>query len=444
MQLDFCKKIEKQYQGSVGKNFADELVEFILKEDVFRCCNKQLFFYRKDLRYYIPIDKQNEWHVISCFIEETDRSRISHTKADEIVNRLKDTYSIQRDIEDFNSDLYYVNLLNGVYSIKDQGLAENYKSPRFTYYLNVNYIKRPGRKMSAFEDFCKSSLGGDPIKRKYLLQMIGYCCTQLTAAKKCFILLGPPNCGKSLILHLIEYIVGEEYISSLQLEKLGKRFSSSVLSGKLLNICGELSAKSLKDIETFKLIVGGDRLSGEFKGKDIFEFRNKCKLLFAGNILPPVKNEDVSTAFADRISLLIFPDSIPAEKRNPNLRVMLEKEADSIFSEAIDTVAELIKKNYLFPKMEDAERFLADYSFNQTHIDNFIEEWCEVGKEYRIHTKKLYQHYLDYCELNIVRPISQSLFSQKINSVKGVVNSRFRLKGGESLRGFTGITLKKM
>ena len=58
--------------------------------------------------------------------------------------------------------------------------------------------------------------------------------------------------------------------------------------------------------------------------------------------------------------------------------------------------------------MEDAERFLADYSFNQTHIDNFIEEWCEVGKEYRIHTKKLYQHYLDYCELNIVRPISQS------------------------------------
>lgn len=32
MQLDFCKKIEKQYQGSVGKNFADELVEFILKE----------------------------------------------------------------------------------------------------------------------------------------------------------------------------------------------------------------------------------------------------------------------------------------------------------------------------------------------------------------------------------------------------------------------------
>lgn len=64
MQLDFCKKIEKQYQGSVGKNFADELVEFILKEDVFRCCNKQLFFYRKDLRYYIPIDKQNEWHAV--------------------------------------------------------------------------------------------------------------------------------------------------------------------------------------------------------------------------------------------------------------------------------------------------------------------------------------------------------------------------------------------
>lgn len=102
-------------------------------------------------------------------------------------------------------------------------------------------------------------------------------------------------------------------------------------------------------------------------------FGTNANCFFAGNILPPVKNEDVSTAFADRISLLIFPDSIPAEKRNPNLRVMLEKEADSIFSEAIDTVAELIKKNYLFPKMEDAERFLADYSFNKPILTTLLK-----------------------------------------------------------------------
>lgn len=439
MNLNFCKSIQNKYEG---KSDVKEIVAFILGKNILRCCNQQLYFYYKERRYYIPIEKQNEWHVISCFISESLLSSISHSKADEIINRIKDTYKIQMTVDDFNSDIYSVNLLNGVYSFKDQKLYPKYDKASFNYFLNVKYIEQGKRKMPAFDYFCKTSLGGDINKKAFLLQMIGYCCTQLTAAKKCFILLGPPNCGKSLILHLMEYIVGEDYISNIQLENLGNRFSTAVLYKKILNICGELSARPLKNIETFKLVVGGDTLSGEFKGKDVFQFKNKCKLIYAGNILPPVKNEDISTAFVDRISLLVFPNSIKKEKQMPNLIDKLKEEADSIFSEAIDAVAQLINNNYTFSVMEDADTILSDYSFQQTHIDNFIEECCVIGSEYKIHTVALYERYIDFCAANGVKAISQNLFSQKINSIKGVQNKRFRSGAGDSRRGFIGITVK--
>lgn len=441
MDLNFCKSIKNKYEGKAN---IKEIVAFILNEDILRCCNQQLYFYYKERRYYIPIEKQNEWHVVSCFISETTRATISHSKADEIINRIKGTYTIQMTIDDFNADAYSINLLNGIYDVKEQKLYAEQDKNKFTYFLNVKYINRKNRKMPNFEYFCKTSLGGDANKRIFLLQMIGYCCTHLTAAKKCFILLGPPNCGKSLLLHLIEYIVGEKNISNIQLENLGNRFSTAILSGKILNICGELSARPLKNIETFKLVVGGDTLSGEFKGKDVFQFKNKCKLIYAGNILPPIKNEDISTAFVDRISLLVFSDSIKAEKRIPVLKHKLEEEADSIFSEAIDTVAALIGNNYIFPYMEDADMILNDYSFQQTHIDNFVDECCIVGSDYKIHTVSLYERYIEFCAANGVKAISQNLFSQKINSLKGVHNKRFRSGSGESRRGFIGISLKNI
>lgn len=439
MDLKFCESITEKFDGRAD---VKEIVAFILRKNVFRCCNQQLYFYYRDYRYYIPIEKQNEWHVVSCFISDATQEKISHSKSDEIINKIKDNFKIQMTFNDFNRDIYCINLLNGVYDVAERKLYDEYEDECFNYFLNVNYISPDKRRMPNFEHFCKTSLGGDEAKKEFLLQMIGYCCTILMMAKKCFILLGPPNCGKSLILHLIEYMIGEDYISSIQLENLGNRFSTAVLSGKRLNICGELSARPLKNIEIFKLVVGGDTLSGEFKGKDVFQFKNKCKLIYAGNILPPIKNEDISTAFVDRIALLIFPDSIKQEERIPDMMERLKGEVDSIFSEAIDKVDILIKNNYIFPKMEDADMMLADYSFQQTHIDNFIDECCIIKPEYRIHTVALYERYIEFCSANGVNSISQNLFSQKISSVKGVENKRFRSGNGESRRGFIGISVK--
>lgn len=444
MDLYFCKKLdfEQIYRGSYD---LDAMYEHIINQELLYCCNERLYFYYHEEGRYIQIEKQNEWHVISHMFSFNLRKAITPKHAADLVSRIKNTASIQVHIDKFNNCNDLINLHNGVLNYKTYQLFDKSPDYMFTYQLNVSYIQDE-RNIDApnFFKFCDTSLDGDEQKIKLLLKIIAYLCTPLMNAKKCFILLGEPNSGKSLIIHLIEYIFGKELISNISLENLGNRFSSGVLSSKRLNVCAELSARPLKNIETFKLIVGGDTLSGEFKGRDVFRFENRCKLLYAGNILPPIKNEDISTAFVDRLTILNFSHSIPKKERIYNLDEKLKKEADDIFSLSINTIADLINNQFDFTVPRDSQELLNDYSFQQTNIDTFIDERCELNDTLKIHSAVLYSAYKDFCEENAIHPISPNLFSQKIGSVKGITNGRFRINGSNPARGFYGISIKKI
>lgn len=443
MDLYFCKKLGMA-QIYRGRYDIDDMYEHIINQDLLCCCNERLYFYYYVEGRYIQVEKQNEWHVISNMISSKMRNSIAPKHAAELVSRIKNTASIQVHIDKFNNYSNLINLRNGVLDYKKRELLEKSSDYMFTYQLNVNYIQDKNDIIAPnFFKFCETSLDNNEQKIKLLLEIIAYLCTPLMSAKKCFIFLGEPNSGKSLIIHLIEYIFGKELISNIQLENLGNRFATGVLSTKRINICAELSARPLRNIETFKLIVGGDTLSGEFKGRDVFQFENKCKLLYAGNILPPIKNEDISTAFVDRLTVLKFSHSIPKEERIYDLFEKLKNEADDIFSLAINTITELIKNKYDFTTPQDSIELLNDYSFQQTNIDIFINERCSFGESLKTHSATLYELYKKFCTENAICPISQNLFSQKIGSIKGVTNGRFRINGGNPARGFYGISIKK-
>lgn len=442
MNLDFCKKI-KQEQKYCGKIDVDAMFIHILNLHVFFYCVGRLYMYFHPEGRFILIDIDNEWHVVSCFFSEKIRRSIRPKYIRELMDRLRYTMDIQLSIDIFNFDSNLINVRNGVLNWKTKQLLEKKQEYYFNYQLNVSYIKYADISDAPyFYKFCQTSLDGDESKIKLLLQFLAYLCSPLINAKKAFILLGAPNSGKSMFLHLVEYIFGKENVSNIMLEKLGDRFCTAVLSNKRINVCGELSSRPLKDIDTFKMIVGGDTLSGEFKNKDVFDFENHCKLLFSGNILPPIKNEDVTTAFIDRLVLLTFPHSIAKESRENDFFDNLKKEADIIFSLAIDTLQSLVDNNYNFEVLEDSTMVLNDYAFQQTNIDVFVNEWCELKEDNRVHSKVLYDAYKEFCSENAIQPISQAMFSQKINSISEVESSRFRINGSNPMRGFLGIALK--
>ena len=119
------------------------------------------------------------------------------------------------------------------------------------------------------------------------------------------------------------------------------------------------------------------------------------------------------------------------------------KEKDVIFSLAVNAIKTLIENNMTFDCPEDSKNLLNDYSFQQSHIDTFIEDYCRLDINGEIYSAELYGVYKRFCEDNLVRPISQTMFSQKIGSLPKVENCKLRIadRGGKSARGFRGIAL---
>ncbi len=435
---DFINTYKGRYDPAV-------MYTYVIEQDRLRYRNGIFYIYLPSQRYWPPIDNGKEWAIIGLFFPQCLRDIIDPDDIADLLKKLRNTFELIADDGDFNINPNLIHCINGAVDYKAQTIVNSDKRHKFDYKFNAKYLpKATIDDAPFFKRFCETSLDGDEQKVKLLLSIIGYLLFPLNNAKKAFVLLGPPNCGKSIICKLVEAIFGENNVCHIPLEKLGDRFSKAMLSLNRINICAELSGKPYRDLETFKLVVGGDSLTAEFKGRTPFDFKCNCKLLFAGNVLPSIKNEDISTAFADRLTVLMFPRSIDEKDRIRDLEEKLLSEKDIIFSLAVNSIKPLIENNMVFDCPEDSANLLKDYSFQQSHIKDFVEEYCDVGFDKSVYSSELYKAYKSFCEDNLVRPISHGIFSQSIGSIAGVQNCQLRIKdsGNRSGRGFTGIALK--
>ena len=314
---------------------------------------------------------------------------------------------------------------------------------RFTYQVNASYLQDPKYiNCPTFEAFCRSSLDGDTQKRQLLLEIIGYICSDLTVGKCAFFLQGQPNSGKSIVAEFTGQMFDPSLVSNVPLHQLGDRFSRAELAGKKVNIAGEIAGRALRDISLFKSITGSDRIMGEFKGRDPFYFSPRCKLLFAGNTLPRTTEADTTAAFANRLVVLLFNQSIPPEKQDKNLLGRLCKEADSIVTLALHALQDLMERNFVFALPEDSKAFLESFVNRSNVLSGFIKERCILSPEARVFNTDLFAAFVDYCAQNGLEALSLSLFHDLLSGIPGVYAKRIRI-GKENRQGHVGISLKK-
>jgi phage/plasmid-associated DNA primase len=110
--------------------------------------------------------------------------------------------------------------------------------------------------------------------------------------------------------------VGPENVSHLSLQKLeADRFAPARLYGKLANICPDLPSERMLGSAVFKAITGCDRITGEFKYQDSFEFTPFARLLISANHLPA--SRDASKAFFDRWLMIPFHAGFRNTRKEP-------------------------------------------------------------------------------------------------------------------------------
>jgi phage/plasmid-associated DNA primase len=130
---------------------------------------------------------------------------------------------------------------------------------------------------------------------------------------KCFLeVTGPGNTGKTVIVNLLEALVGRENAAAGTLQRLedrSQRFETAKLAGKRLTVFAECQDYS-GQLQTLKALTGDDAIPAEVKGGRHFDFTFTGGVVLVGN--GPIRASDPSGAVINRRRSLIVPGVVPA------------------------------------------------------------------------------------------------------------------------------------
>lgn len=327
---------------------------------------------------------------------------------------------IRKAVREINCNPFIINVKNGLYNIMDNSFKPHTPMYYSTVQINANFTVEA--KCPQFLAFLKSILRDEEI---YLMQEIfGYLLIPVNKAQKSFVFVGAPNAGKSTLLSVAqEILLGSENVSNIPWQGLGDRFNKAELFGKLANIFADLPSKNIDDNGMFKALTGEDYITAERKNKDPFSFRPYARLLFSCNEIPR-NYGDRSDGFYRRLIIIRFERSVPADKRDPNLRERLAVERDGIFMWALEGLKRLIANSYIFTETESTKAELQRYKVESNSVLSFVEDCCVIDKNAVCIREELFQQYREYCNKNGLRPMSQANFNKDVESVSESIEKK--------------------
>lgn len=282
---------------------SDDEIETILRDDAFK---KPVFFmgstflfdkfatFLKNNHHIIKINNQLHIYKNGIYVSglsEIEAEMIKHipqlnrAKRTEVLAYLDILIRENTKAEDANM----IAFNNGLYNIVDDSFVAF--TPEHIITNKIRWDYNP----EAYSELADKTLNkiacDDPAIRALLEEAIGYCFYRRNELGKAFILIGDKSNGKSTFLSMVQTLLGEENIASLDLKELGDRFKTAEMFGKLANIGDDIGDEFIANPAIFKKLVTGERVSAERKGQNPFEFNNYSKLLFSANNIPRIKDK---------------------------------------------------------------------------------------------------------------------------------------------------------
>lgn len=321
----------------------------------------------------------------------------------EILNHIR--WSTYTDRGNLDTRLDLICLENGILNLHTRERLDFDPSYRFTARIPVRYDKTAS--CPAVEKFISEVV--DAVNIPAVYEWIGYCLYRKYPIQKALMCVGEGDNGKSKLLGMVIRFLGKENVSAVPIQKIGDRFSTASLFGKMANVFPDISYKALEDTSIFKMATGEDMIEAEQKFKGPFRFFNYAKMLYSCNRLP--QSFDDTVAFFKRWYILNFPNIFSRDTADRNIleKITTPTELSGLLNRALDGLDRLLKNgeftNAISPgEMEDKYKRMSD------PVYAFCMDRLEVSYDSEVVKSVLYGAFADYCRKNGYPVLSDTKF----------------------------------
>ncbi len=400
----------------------------------------QLITYGSQEGLYARGDRRIEEHAQLQWVLEDMDDPIKDNDVQEVAKAVRRNSPLIQ-LADLNDPQHRIVVFeNGVLDLHTMELDEKH-SPEWKYTIGVPHNFDPDAQCPKFDCFIEEIL--PPESHPLIKQIMGYLLVPSTAFRKFFVFLGDGANGKSTLIEVIVFMLGNQNVSHQSLHELAQgRFSKAELFGKLANTCADLESKDVKSSGLLKQIVAGDSMQYERKFKDPFSGPATARLLFSANKMPLI--DDTSEAMSDRLILMEFPHRFEESEQDKELIHKLTAEAEMegiIAGYALPGLISLLESGQ-FAIPEKSRQLQQQYRHQCDPFIEFVEARVEVAPAEFVTKADLYRAYRRWCEKQGVRnTLALGEFNRRVRNMFTIPKYQDRRAPGTRDRVWLGIKL---
>jgi putative DNA primase/helicase len=249
-------------------------------------------------------------------------------------------------------------------------------------------------------------------KAELLEEICAYSLLDSYPIQRIFAFIGPGGNGKGQFTTFVRRLLGLENCVGTDLDRLAEsRFEASKLFKKKAAFVGETNY-TLSKTSLLKSLCGGDTISGEFKGRDPFDFVNTAKIFISTNGLPVTT--DRSEGFYRRWCLVEFKNTFTDGKDIIN--TVPEVEYENFCKKSLRVLKDILDSGKLRYEPEQKDR-KDQYEKLSNPIQAFLNDECTISDELFVPVWYLYERYDIYRDAKGHRNILQNEFAKIVESM---------------------------
>lgn len=277
----------------------------------------------------------------------------------------------------------------------------------------------------------------DPEDRDVIRKMFGLLLTPEMRYNVFFVLQGAAGTGKSVMLHVLERLIGEANTCTVPLTKFEDEHYTHQLTENLLNSVDDMREVKLQDVEgAIKIATDGRYLDIRRQYHEGTRALVTARTVAACNELP--RFYERSDALWERLRIICFGVKFRGTARqNKNLRHELTDELPGIFIWALRGLADLQPLN-VFPEHTLGAALKEKHKLSCDPIGAFITDHFQASADTRLACAYIYDRYRRWAADGGYRAANRGVLNREVERIFGTPKVCIRI-GSQVVQGFSGI-----